>query len=36
MVSEIYEVDPLTCPTCNGTMRILAFVEKEPVIRRIL
>ena len=31
-----YEVDPLTCPKCKGRMRILAFIEDEEVIKKIL
>ena len=36
LIQKIYETDPLTCPKCNGVMRILAFIEEEVVIRRIL
>jgi len=36
MIQKIYEVDPLTCPKCNGAMRIPAFVEYQNVIRKIL
>jgi hypothetical protein len=31
-----YEIDPLTCPKCRGQMRIIAFLEDEEVIKRIL
>jgi hypothetical protein len=36
MIQKIYEVDPLICPKCNGAMRILAFIEDQEVIRKIL
>jgi len=36
LIQKIYEIDPLTCPKCNGTMRILAFIEEAAVIRKIL
>jgi hypothetical protein len=36
LIQKIYEIDPLTCPKCNGTMRILAFIEEAAVIRNIL
>ena len=36
LIRKIYEVDPLTCSKCNGVMRILAFIEEEAVIRKIL
>ena len=35
-MSFIYEVDPLTCPKCQGQMRIIAFIEDEEVIEKIL
>ena len=34
LIQKICEIDPLTCPNCNGTMRILAFIEEAAVIRR--
>jgi hypothetical protein len=30
------ESDPLTCPTCHGTMRVRALIEAAAVIRTIL
>jgi len=36
LIQKIYEVDPLTCPKCQGQMRILAFIEDEEVIKKIL
>ena len=30
------EVDPLVCPKCSGQMRVIAFIEDEDVIRKIL
>jgi hypothetical protein len=36
LIQKIYEIDPLTCPNCGGTMRILAFIEEATVIRKIL
>jgi hypothetical protein len=36
LIQKIYEVDPLTCPKCKGRMRILAFIEDEEVIKKIL
>jgi uncharacterized protein YbaR (Trm112 family) len=29
-------MDPLTCPKCKGRMTILAFIEDEEVIKKIL
>ena len=31
-----YEVDPLLCPKCHGAMRVIAFIEEQPVIKKIL
>ena len=36
LLRRIYEVDPLTCPACGGTMRILAFITEAVVIDQIL
>jgi hypothetical protein len=31
-----YEVDPLKCPKCGGTMKIVSFIDQEDVIEAIL
>lgn len=36
LIQKIHEVDPLTCPKCQGQMRILAFIEDEEIIKKIL
>ena len=36
LIRKIYEVDPLVCPKCRGTMRIISFIEDPSVIRAIL
>ena len=36
VIKKIYEVDPLLCPECSGPMRIIAFIEEQEVIRKIL
>jgi hypothetical protein len=33
---KIYEVDPLTCPQCQGTMRVISIIEDQEVINKIL
>ena len=30
-----YLVDPLTCPKCQGRMRIISFIEDEEVIEKL-
>jgi hypothetical protein len=36
LIQKIYEVDPLTCPKCQGQMRIISFIEDQNVIKKIL
>jgi hypothetical protein len=36
LIQKIYEVDPLTCPKCQGLMRIISIIEDQEVINRIL
>ena len=36
LIKKIYEVDPLLCPKCKCSMRIIAFIEDYKVIRKIL
>jgi len=38
LIKQVYESDPLTCPKCGTTMRIIAFLERRQteVIEKIL
>lgn len=36
LIQKIYEVDPLVCPKCSGTMKVIAFIERPDVIKKIL
>ncbi|MBI4572437.1 MAG: hypothetical protein HY713_04015 [candidate division NC10 bacterium] len=27
LIRQVYEVDPLVCPRCGGTMKIIAVIE---------
>ena len=36
LLRRVYEVDPLVCPRCAGTMRVISFITQSAVIRRIL
>ncbi len=36
LIKKICEADPLTCPKCKGSMRIIAFIEDYKVIKKIL
>ena len=33
---QSYLADPLTCPRCGGTLRIIAFIDNPAVIEKIL
>jgi hypothetical protein len=36
LIQKIYEVDPLTCPRCQGSMKIISFIEQGEAIKKIL
>ena len=36
LIQKIYEVDPLICAKCQGSMRIIAFIENEGVARSLV
>lgn len=38
MIQQVYEVDPLRCPKCGGTMKITSFIERHQseLIEKIL
>jgi acetone carboxylase gamma subunit len=36
MIRKVYEVDPLVCPQCGGTMKVVAFITDFPVVERII
>jgi len=36
LIQKILEVDPLLCPKCTGPMHVIAFIEQDEVIRKIL
>ena len=35
LIKQVYEVDPLICSRCGGTMKVIAVIERLPVIRQI-
>jgi hypothetical protein len=35
-IRKVYETDPLTCPKCQGEMRITSFIDLPDVIKKIL
>jgi hypothetical protein len=38
LIKRVYEIDPLACPKCSGTMKAVAFIESPQgaVIEKIL
>jgi len=32
LIQKIYHVDPLLCPKCSGSMRIISFIEDTKII----
>ena len=36
LIKKVYEVDPLECPNCGTTMRIIELIHDPAVIERIL
>ena len=36
MIRKVYEVNPLTCPQCQGEMRIIAFLTDYAVVDKII
>ena len=36
LLQQVFEVDPLACPTCRGPMRIIACITQASVIDQIL
>ena len=36
LLQQIFEVDPLACPTCRGPKRLVAFITQTSVIDQIL
>lgn len=32
LIQKIYEVDPLICSRCQGSMRVIAFIEDEDLM----
>jgi hypothetical protein len=36
MIRKVYEVDPMICPKCGGTMKVVAFITEYAVVDRII
>ena len=36
LIQKVYEVDPLICPKCQGSMKVISFIEKIEIIEMIL
>jgi len=36
MIRKVYEVDPMVCPKCGGTMKVIAFLTDYAVVDKII
>ncbi len=36
LIRRVYEVDPLVCPACGAGMRLIAVIDDDFVVRKIL
>jgi hypothetical protein len=36
LIQKIYHVNPLLCPKCSGSMKIISFIDQDELIERIL
>jgi hypothetical protein len=36
LIQRVYEIDPLECPNCGATMRIISLINDADVVKRIL
>ena len=36
MIRKAFEVDPMVCPRCGGTMKVIAFLTDYAVVDRII
>ena len=36
LIQKIYNVDPLLCPKCLGSMKIISFIEDQQLVKKIL
>jgi hypothetical protein len=36
MIRKVYEVNPLVCAQCGGTMKVIAFITDYAVVDRII
>ena len=38
LIKRVYEIDPMVCPRCGGTMKILSFIDppQKEVVEKIL
>ena len=36
LIQKVYEIEPLECPNCSFTMRIIALIDDADAVERIL
>lgn len=36
MIRKVYEIDPIVCPQCGGSMKVTAFITDFAAVNRII
>jgi hypothetical protein len=36
MIRKVYEIDPMVCPKCGSSMKVIAFITDYQVVDRII
>ena len=36
LIKKVFNIDPMICPSCNGNMKIISFIEDQRTIKKIL
>jgi hypothetical protein len=36
LIQKVYNVDPLLCPKCSGSMKIISFIDDSEIVKKIM
>ncbi len=36
LIKKVFNIDPMICPSCNGNMKIISFIEDQRTVKKIL
>jgi hypothetical protein len=36
LIKKVFNIDPIICPSCNGNMKIISFIEDQRTVKKIL